>query len=196
MADSADTRDEMIFGGHGRKVKTRGEVFFPCVQCSALNPFALVENYGYGQLYGVRIAKFSTNRYLVCAHCRDGFGLDKAQWDQALAIANGLKARKYELSMSEMAESAVSLAQRVFPDLADNVRSMLWEQLGDPPPIEASQEEPEGTIEQLAASGEELKTCPDCAEEVKAAARKCRFCGYVFEADHASARNGEVELSD
>ena len=25
------------------------------------------------------------------------------------------------------------------------------------------------------------KTCPDCAEEVRVAARKCRFCGYAFE---------------
>src|SRR3954468_13040545 len=23
-----------------------------------------------------------------------------------------------------------------------------------------------------------LKVCPDCAEQVRAAARKCRFCGY------------------
>jgi signal peptidase I len=30
---------------------------------------------------------------------------------------------------------------------------------------------------------EELKTCPDRAEEVKAAARVCRFCGHRFEAD-------------
>jgi Uncharacterised protein family UPF0547 len=27
----------------------------------------------------------------------------------------------------------------------------------------------------------EMKTCPDCAEQVKAAARKCRFCGHMFE---------------
>lgn len=26
-----------------------------------------------------------------------------------------------------------------------------------------------------------MKTCPDCAEEVRIAARKCRFCGYMFE---------------
>jgi hypothetical protein len=27
----------------------------------------------------------------------------------------------------------------------------------------------------------ETKVCPDCAEEVKADARVCRFCGYRFE---------------
>ncbi|MHB8580409.1 MAG: zinc ribbon domain-containing protein [Ignavibacteriaceae bacterium] len=27
----------------------------------------------------------------------------------------------------------------------------------------------------------QIKICPDCAEEVKAKARKCRFCGYIFE---------------
>ncbi|MGQ0558611.1 MAG: zinc ribbon domain-containing protein [Sphingosinicella sp.] len=27
----------------------------------------------------------------------------------------------------------------------------------------------------------ETKQCPDCAEEVLAAARKCRFCGYPFD---------------
>lgn len=26
-----------------------------------------------------------------------------------------------------------------------------------------------------------FKVCPDCAEEVRTAARKCRFCGYIFD---------------
>lgn len=28
-----------------------------------------------------------------------------------------------------------------------------------------------------------FKTCPDCAEQVRTAARKCRFCGYRFDLD-------------
>jgi hypothetical protein len=37
------------------------------------------------------------------------------------------------------------------------------------------------------AASTEMKVCPDCAEEVRAAARKCRFCGYRFADSSASA---------
>jgi hypothetical protein len=33
-----------------------------------------------------------------------------------------------------------------------------------------------------------LKKCPDCAEDVRAEARKCRFCGFIF------AESADVEL--
>lgn len=35
------------------------------------------------------------------------------------------------------------------------------------------------TVAQPARS-QEMKRCPDCAEDVRAEARVCRFCGYVF----------------
>lgn len=31
----------------------------------------------------------------------------------------------------------------------------------------------------------QMKVCPRCAEEIKAAAKVCRFCGYEFVSDHA-----------
>lgn len=33
----------------------------------------------------------------------------------------------------------------------------------------------------LESEESEMKTCPDCAELVKSAAKKCRFCGYRFD---------------
>jgi hypothetical protein len=36
------------------------------------------------------------------------------------------------------------------------------------------------SVPEIAPATSEMKTCPDCAEEVRAAARKCRFCGYMF----------------
>jgi Uncharacterised protein family UPF0547 len=37
-----------------------------------------------------------------------------------------------------------------------------------------------------ASPATEFKTCPDCAELIRAAARKCRFCGYMFESAEVS----------
>jgi hypothetical protein len=33
------------------------------------------------------------------------------------------------------------------------------------------------------SDGDEYKQCPDCAERVLAAARKCRYCGYRFDTE-------------
>jgi hypothetical protein len=44
--------------------------------------------------------------------------------------------------------------------------------------------------------GEEYKRCPDCAEQVLAAARKCRYCGYRFDRAAGATRVGGGSILD
>ena len=183
----------MIFGGYGKKTKHRGDVFYPCVECGdALSVHGLLESYGYGQLYGVRIAKVGTHRFMVCSKCQRGWELTKPQWDAAREIASGL--RSVQISEVVAIRSAISLAERVFPDTAPAVRELL---------TDTPQEVGDARVLALPAPGEDhvaeagsdselepdtpTKSCPECAETVRRAARKCRFCGWRFEEDRLSA---------
>jgi hypothetical protein len=49
---------------------------------------------------------------------------------------------------------------------------------------------PENLEEPPEPASMEFKTCPDCAEEVRAAARKCRFCNYRFVPESMSSDIG------
>ncbi len=48
--------------------------------------------------------------------------------------------------------------------------------IAPPPPVSTS----------APVQSPEFKTCPECAEQVRFAARKCRFCGHMFESTDAS----------
>jgi len=47
----------------------------------------------------------------------------------------------------------------------------------------------------LAESTPSIKTCPDCAESILFAARKCRFCGFRFDENQIQERALDVEMS-
>lgn len=55
------------------------------------------------------------------------------------------------------------------------------ENLGGGPPPAQSVDRPTPSGPRPSGPGAALKTCPDCAESVNGAARKCRYCGYMFE---------------
>jgi uncharacterized protein UPF0547 len=179
----------MIFGGYGKKSKRRGEVFYPCVECGdALSLHGLIESYGYGQLYGVRIAKVGTHRFMVCSKCQRGWELTKPQWNAAKEISNGL--RSVQITEEVVVRSAITLAERVFPDMAFSVRELLTdtpEEVGDPRVLGLPAPSEGDGGEVGSPSDGDTKTCPDCAESVRLAARKCRFCGWQFEEDRLSA---------
>jgi hypothetical protein len=60
-----------IFWGGGSKSKNYDGLWVPyfCSSCSKLSPFSVTENYKYGQVYGIRIAKFKSKYFLVCPTC-------------------------------------------------------------------------------------------------------------------------------
>lgn len=62
------------------------------------------------------------------------------------------------------------------PELLGEDQPTLLDDPSESPAQETVAETPEPSYE----AGAETKECPDCAELVRARARRCRFCGYVF----------------
>jgi hypothetical protein len=173
----------LIFGGYGKKAKHRGDVFYPCASCvTTVATYGLVETYGYGQLYGVRIAKVGTHRFMVCSRCQSGRELTRDQWEAARIISRQIDSLRV-ITEQDAAACAIEVARRLFPAEVADVQTLFIEEPRqlDPAPAAESTSTPVvvGTETRGTADGE-WKTCPDCAEEVRAAARKCRFCGYRF----------------
>jgi len=124
-------RDSLIFGGWGRKVKPRGEVFFICPGCRGLAVFGLFENYGYAQVYGVRIAKAGTKRLMVCARCRAGYELSHYNWNHAKAMS-GWIASIPDLRGGHIRKSVLALAVSLAPDQVDAIDKHLRINMEDP----------------------------------------------------------------
>lgn len=186
----------IIFGG-GSKSKNPEGLWVPyfCTGCRELQPFLVMENYKYGHVYGIRVAKYKSNYFIVCSTCQRALSIpDKEGFQFAQAVARQIKSSSDpDLPLMRLMVDVARFAMKDQATAGAMEQSFL--SAADPDPIPAAPPPPAAApaapaagstspdtpwyAEHQAASAEE-KVCPDCAESVKAAARKCRFCGYEF----------------
>ena len=172
-----------IFWGMGSKSKNYDGLWVPyyCSICDGFSSFAVTENYKYGQVYGIRIAKYKAKHFLVCQRCDRAIFLETPeQFSAAQGIGrriagdnpNTINLMSYVSDVARFVFKNIDLAEAV--EVAEKARTnSANESLENvfPPALESETEN----------STENTKICPDCAETIKAAAKKCRFCNYSYQ---------------
>ena len=166
-----------IFWGAGSKTKNYESLWVPffCSSCQKLSPFSVVENYKYGQVYGIRIAKFKSKYFLVCPTCDRVLVIDdKLKFQAAQKIARHIKTQ--DLENVDINLYVIEVAREVIInyELANDLEKILMEDKK----VIKNKKEPKKIDKTKELDN--TKVCPDCAESVKFAAKKCRYCNFVF----------------
>jgi hypothetical protein len=187
----------IIFGG-GSKSKNPDGLWVPyfCTGCRDLQPFLVMENYKYGHVYGIRIAKYKSNYFIVCSTCQRALSVpDKEGFQFAQAVARQIKtSTDPDIPMVRLMVDVARFTMKDPEAAATMERLFLSSTEPEPVPSSPSSSQPAAAPSSPAVAASsaqpwyaehqtaavEEKVCPDCAESVKAAARKCRFCGYQF----------------
>ncbi len=167
-----------IFWGAGSKSKNLDNLWVPyfCSSCQKLSPFSVVENYKYGHVYGIRVAKYKAKYFLVCPTCDRVIQIaSKDQFLTAQNIARHIKSA--DLEKVDINVYVIEVARWVLDnnELASELENILEKDKKLTKQNKKTVAAPDKTKEL-----DNTKVCPDCAETVKFAAKKCRFCNFIF----------------
>lgn len=109
----------VIWGG-GRKSKNPGSAAVPfwCGREEELRVFGIFENYRYGHIYGIRIAKWDTHRWMECGDCEYKLPIPSKEGFQAAQeiSATWNVMRQNEPTMSQVWEIVAKVAQDVMAE--------------------------------------------------------------------------------
>lgn len=180
----------VLFGG-GAKSKNPDGAAVPyfCESCGSLRIFGLLENYRYGHVYGIRVAKWNTQRWLECLECRASLPIPDSQ---AFNEAKAISLRWNQINGDSLTEGQVyftcgQVAESVLRDSQAAVS--FFDLVGDQLPPQST---PAEIVELPIQPGEPVfqpegnpisdtdKYCPKCEMEESSVMKFCPECGTAL----------------
>jgi len=165
----------MVFlWGGGSKSKNPDESIVPylCSRCSNLQNFAVLEHYKYGHVYGIRIAKWNTTRWIECLECAFSYSVqDVYSFNSAKEISAKWKPiLGTEPELSHILKLCGDVAQSVLKDPESAKKFYELADVG-----EATQSNPQEVATELSE-----KFCENCQKARPEEDSFCAECGNAL----------------